>query len=219
MVAKGVRFNSIKTWVGDFHSTKIYEFRMKCPQCPMRFVVRTDPENCDYLYLSGARRIFQAADCTDSSRIRDEEAQKKLRENPFAKLENEAQDRLAYGGGEETLRLLEDMQERGLEDFELNRQLRKQARGMREEEQAYFQEKRERNLSIPLLAATEEDVVIAEGVEFRQKGKMIKKEEKVTSEREKLKEKMRKMAPQFRNKLRQEIKIMNKPTSSVYLKK
>lgn len=71
MVAKGVRFNSTKTWVGDFHTTKIYEFRMKCPQCPQRFVVRTDPENCEYLYLSGARRIFQASDCTDQTRIHD----------------------------------------------------------------------------------------------------------------------------------------------------
>lgn len=43
MVAKGVRFNSIKTWVDNFHSTKIYEFRMKCPHCPQRFVCRTDP--------------------------------------------------------------------------------------------------------------------------------------------------------------------------------
>lgn len=86
MVAKGVRFNSIKTWVGNFHTTKIYEFRMKCPQCPQRFVVRTDPENCDYIYVSGAKRIFQTKDCTDESRIRDEEAQRKIKENPFAKL-------------------------------------------------------------------------------------------------------------------------------------
>lgn len=65
MIAKGVRFNSIKTWVGNFHTTKIYEFRMKCPQCPQKFVVRTDPENCEYLYVSGAKRIFQTKDCTD----------------------------------------------------------------------------------------------------------------------------------------------------------
>lgn len=86
MVAKGVRFNSIKTWVGNFHTTQIFEFRMKCPQCPQRFVVRTDPEHCDYIYVSGAKRIFQTKDCTDESRIRDEEVQKKIKENPFAKL-------------------------------------------------------------------------------------------------------------------------------------
>ena len=86
MVAKGVRFNSIKTWVDNFHSTKIYEFRMKCPQCPQKFVVRTDPENCDYIYVSGAKRIFQVNDCTDESRIRDEAVQRKVDENPFFKL-------------------------------------------------------------------------------------------------------------------------------------
>lgn len=70
---------------------------MKCPQCPQRFVVRTDPENCEYIYVSGAKRIFQTKDCTDQSRIRDEQIQKKIRENPFAKLQNDYKDQVAYG--------------------------------------------------------------------------------------------------------------------------
>ena len=93
MIAKGVRFNSIKTWVDNFHTTKIYEFRMKCPQCPQKFVVRTDPENCDYIYVSGARRIFQTKDCTDESRIRDDSIQQKIKEDPFYKLEVQQRDR------------------------------------------------------------------------------------------------------------------------------
>ena len=215
MVAKGVRFNSIKTWVDNFHSTKIYMFRMKCPVCPQKFVVKTDPENCDYIYVSGARRIFQTADCTDESRIRDEEAQKKIRENPFAKLENDYKDKLNNAQAEEYIEKLEEKQERGKDDFEFNRALRKKARIMREEEQAYFAEKAEKNLGIPLLPASKEDLFKADMVEFKNdKTRQIKKEAKL-SEREKLKEKMRRMDPQFRSQLRQEIKTMNKPKCSV----
>lgn len=66
---------------------------MKCPHCVQRFVVRTDPENCEYLYVSGARRIFQTKDCTDESRIRDEKIQEKIAENPFFKLEVQQKDK------------------------------------------------------------------------------------------------------------------------------
>jgi coiled-coil domain-containing protein 130 len=117
MVAKGVRFNSIKTWVDNFHTTKIYEFRMKCPQCPQKFVVRTDPDNCDYIYVSGAKRIFQVGDCTDQSRIRDEAVQRKIDEDPFFKLETQFKDKEAYGAMEHVIEKIQDHQERGNNDF------------------------------------------------------------------------------------------------------
>jgi len=54
------------------------------------------------------------------------------------------------------------------------------------------------------LPATIEDSVKAEAVEFKQeKRKLIKKEEKHMTEREKLKLKMSKMNPHFREQLRQ----------------
>lgn len=59
---------------------------------------------------------------------------------------------------------MEEQQERGMEDFELNRMLRKQARVLREEEKAYFDEKRAKNLSIPLLPASVEDDLMADQV-------------------------------------------------------
>lgn len=44
---------------------------------------------------------------------------------------------------------------------------------------------------------------------------MIKKDEKVLSQRDRLKLKMKKMNPLFRENLRQEIKTFNKPTTSL----
>ena len=114
---------------------------MKCPQCPQKFVVRTDPENCDYIYVSGAKRIFQVTDCTDESRIRDEAVQCKVDENPFFKLETQYKDKEAYGSMEEHLLKIQECQERVADDFELNRLLRKEVRKKKEEERNYYEEK------------------------------------------------------------------------------
>ena len=48
MIAKGVRFNAEKKCIGNYMSTKIYEFSMKCHQCGNLIVVKTDPEGCEY---------------------------------------------------------------------------------------------------------------------------------------------------------------------------
>ena len=59
----------------------------------------------------------------------------------------------------------------------------------------------------------------AQKIKFRSdKTKHIKKDQKL-SERDKLKEKMKKMKPDFRNMLRTEIKTLNKPSTSVFVKK
>lgn len=72
---------------------------------------------------------------------------------------------------------------------------------------------------VPLLPMEQEDQMAAEKINFRSdKVKHIKKDEKM-SERDRLKEKMKRMKPDFRNMLRTQIKTMNKPSSSVFVKK
>ena len=43
-IAMGVRFNAQKKQVGDYFTTPIFSFRMKCPQCPNWFEIQTDPK-------------------------------------------------------------------------------------------------------------------------------------------------------------------------------
>ena len=58
-VGTGVRFNARKSVVGKYlESIKIYEFRMKCPNCDNQFVIRTDPKGCDYVFVSGVKKLF-----------------------------------------------------------------------------------------------------------------------------------------------------------------
>ena len=58
-VGAGVRFNAKKSTVGEYlKSIKIYEFRMKCANCDNIFVIRTDPKSCDYVFVSGVKKLF-----------------------------------------------------------------------------------------------------------------------------------------------------------------
>lgn len=43
--------------VGKFHSTRIWEFTMKCHHCGNKIIVKTDPENTEYIYEEGAYKI------------------------------------------------------------------------------------------------------------------------------------------------------------------
>ena len=42
-IAMGVRYNAEKSKVGNYYTTPIYQFRMKCHLCHMYFVIKTDP--------------------------------------------------------------------------------------------------------------------------------------------------------------------------------
>jgi coiled-coil domain-containing protein 130 len=60
MIAKGVRFNAVKkkgknilTIAGRYMGTIIFQFNMLCPGCKNEMVIKTDPENCEYLLVSG----------------------------------------------------------------------------------------------------------------------------------------------------------------------
>lgn len=55
-IGKGVRFNAHKKCVGQYLSTKIYEFSMPCHLCSHQLVVRTDPKGCDYILASGLEK-------------------------------------------------------------------------------------------------------------------------------------------------------------------
>ena len=63
-IGKGVRFNAKKVEVGKYLSTKIYDFEMTCRNCNHKLVVRTDPQNCDYVMQEGLKRIRAEATST-----------------------------------------------------------------------------------------------------------------------------------------------------------
>lgn len=61
-VGKGTRFNAKKEHSGDYYSTKIYDFTMKCRHCKNLFVLRTNPKEKCYDYISGIKRKVEEFD-------------------------------------------------------------------------------------------------------------------------------------------------------------
>ena len=56
-IGKGVRFNAVKRVVGQYLSTKVYEFSMTCHLCSNALKVRTDPEACSYVLSEGLEMV------------------------------------------------------------------------------------------------------------------------------------------------------------------
>jgi hypothetical protein len=43
-IGMGVRYNAEKTKIGNYFTTPIYQFRMKCHLCDGHFEIKTDPK-------------------------------------------------------------------------------------------------------------------------------------------------------------------------------
>jgi coiled-coil domain-containing protein 130 len=59
-ISRGVRYNAEKRKVGNYFTTTIWEFKMKCHLCDTFFVLRTDPKNTDYVFESGIRKKVES---------------------------------------------------------------------------------------------------------------------------------------------------------------
>lgn len=58
-VGRGVRFNAEKKKVGEYYSTTIWSFRMKCHMCSNWIEIHTDPKSSEYVVVEGARRKME----------------------------------------------------------------------------------------------------------------------------------------------------------------
>lgn len=60
---RGTRFNALKSKTGAYLTSPIYEFRMKCRICAaVDFVIRTNPKEQGFDYLSGIHKRVQELD-------------------------------------------------------------------------------------------------------------------------------------------------------------
>lgn len=117
-VAKGVRYNAHKKMVGNYHSTKIYQFSMTCHLCSGPIVIRTDPEHRDYAVVSGARRKNEDYEADDAQvlKLPDEKEKKRLLSDPLYKLEHSAADKETAKVQDDELQKLLDLRTAQYED-------------------------------------------------------------------------------------------------------
>jgi Uncharacterized conserved protein len=68
-VAKGTRFNAQKEHVDNYHSSKIWEFRMKCRSCSNAFIIRTNVEQRCFDYMGGIQRKHEEFDTVQAQSL------------------------------------------------------------------------------------------------------------------------------------------------------
>merc|ERR1712042_33264 len=83
-IGMGVRYNAEKTKTGQYYSTPIYKFRMKCHLCDNHFEMQTDPANFEYVIISGLKRKEQRWNPDENEQVAPEEKKKhrKLESDP-----------------------------------------------------------------------------------------------------------------------------------------
>lgn len=166
-IGMGVRYNAEKKKVGNYYTTPIYRFRMKCHLCVNYIEMQTDPANCDYVIVSGAQRKEERWDMQDNEQIltTEHEEKKKLETDAMYRLEHGTADQGKLRRAIPTLSHIQEAQSAWKDDFAINSMLRRKFR----EEKKVLQEEEEKdlalqakaNLSIPLVQETEEDRQLA----------------------------------------------------------
>lgn len=171
-IGMGVRYNAEKKKVGNYYTTPIYRFRMKCHLCVNYIEMQTDPANCDYVIVSGAQRKEERWDMADNEQVltTEHEKKQKLETDAMFRLEHGEADRSTLKKALPTLSHIQEAQSAWKDDFALNSMLRRRFR----EKKKAIQEEEERDqalqakasLTIPLVPETEDDRRLAALLKF-----------------------------------------------------
>ena len=123
----GVRYTAEKFMVGKYLSTPIYKFKFQCHTCPQMMEMRTDPQNFQYVVVSGCRRDIRTWDMEENEQVSytDSADRARLDSDPMYALEKGKADKNILLDRKPALGKiqLENAIRHG-DNFELNRQLR-----------------------------------------------------------------------------------------------
>ncbi|KAI3438311.1 hypothetical protein D9Q98_000745 [Chlorella vulgaris] len=148
LIGKGVRFNAEKKQVGQYHSTRIWSFKMTSPCCQHTIEVHTDPKASEYIIVSGARRKVESYDAEEAGTVELDPSARDALADPFAKLEHVDTDkRKAAATFTRIQELQEDSSVKHKDDYAANKLLRRQMRATRKEEKS--RDERRRQLGLP----------------------------------------------------------------------
>ncbi|KAF8935052.1 hypothetical protein BGZ58_005284 [Dissophora ornata] len=135
-IGMGVRYNAEKKKIGNYYSTPVLSFRMKCHLCDNWFEIQTDPKNAAYIVTAGARKKvedFEAAD-NETLEIDTPEEFERRANDKFARLEHVQKDALNAKSGATVLTRLQQLNDRQWSDpYALSQKLRKEFRAKKKE--------------------------------------------------------------------------------------
>ncbi|KAG0352594.1 hypothetical protein BG005_007985 [Podila minutissima] len=130
-IGMGVRYNAEKKKIGNYYSTAILSFRMKCHLCDNWFEIHTNPKNATYDIAGGARKKVEDFTAEDNETIEidtPEEFERRANDK-FARLEHVEQDAIKAKSGATVLTRLQRLNDRQWSDpYALSQKLRKEFR-------------------------------------------------------------------------------------------
>lgn len=182
MIAKGVRFNAEKKQVGNYYSTKIWSFSMKAACCRQEIVIQTDPQNCQYVIISGAEKKTEEYDPDDAETlVLSSDADKGKLADPFYRLEHLGEDAQRAKEAEPLLvRMQRASNIKHQNDYSLNRSLRAQLREQKERVKAETDYSKKLGLGLRLLPPSKEDAEEASKTKFAHKFEANRKQKRAT---------------------------------------
>ncbi|XP_056426277.1 probable splicing factor YJU2B [Hyla sarda] len=172
-IGMGVRYNAEKKKVGNYYTTPIYRFRMKCHLCVNYIEMQTDPASCDYVIVSGAQRKEERWDMADNEQIltTEHEEKQKLETDSMFRLEHGVKDKEKLQKAAPSLSELQEAQSAWKDDFALNSLLRgkfrEEKKQIREEEERDQALLKKTSLDLKLLPEVEEDKKLAALLKYR----------------------------------------------------
>ncbi|KAF9925321.1 hypothetical protein BGZ67_008725 [Mortierella alpina] len=172
-IGMGVRYNAEKKKIGNYYSTAILSFRMKCHLCDNWFEIQTDPKNAAYVVTAGARKKVEDFDAKDNETLEidtPEEFERRANDK-FARLEHERIDASRAQTGTTALTRLQRLNERQWSDpYALSQRLRKEFRTekkARQKEDAECKSIADRvGFAFSILPESEEDRSGSKRIEF-----------------------------------------------------
>lgn len=176
-IGKGVRYNAEKKKIGMYHTSPIYQFRMKCAECGGWMEIHTDPQNHGFKFVSGVVRKTEDPEADAAERgvaqLQSQEQAERLASDPMFRLEHNIAD--VQVAKKETPRIQElyELSASREEDYDLNSHLRREMRERKARERAEAAAKlippktAIEAFSQPVLPATAEDAALAAAQPFR----------------------------------------------------
>ena len=146
---------------------------MNCHLCGQRFIIKTDPENRDYEFVSGLHRKVETFDVKEiGTREFDDKEQALMRADAIRSLENKEEDSMKFEKAVPSLDRLKDLEEKlHSNEDSLNQRVRSKLREIRKAEERREARAAASGLSIRLLPTSRSDIRKSRSVKFEGKSR------------------------------------------------
>ncbi|RCH84170.1 hypothetical protein CU098_001963, partial [Rhizopus stolonifer] len=172
-IGQGVRYNAEKKRIGNYYSTPILQFRMRCHLCSNWIEIHTDPKNTQYVVVSGARKKVEEwnEEDTEVIKLQDEQVKEKLENDPMYRLEHGIADKKTLENATPHLTQLQNLnQSQWADPYTKSQQLRKRLREEKKRDKLAKEEadkvRDKHSLTIELLPQIPSDEIAAKTTSY-----------------------------------------------------